>query len=111
MLRTNISKLCMRVCVSVLPKQLIDEHKIPIFPSFITLVDICDSRIDPAFVSLKTRQAMILTMARYGLIPIDLRGMGTVGAYTKATVAMPNIIVILEKLKNQFMKIKLTWSL
>ena len=75
---------------------MINRKLIPIFPSLITLVDISDSRINPAFVSLKTRQAMILTTARYGFIPIDLRGTGTVGAYTRATVAIPKIIVILQ---------------
>ncbi len=72
MLSIKISKLCITAHVSILPKQLIDEHKIPISPSFITLVDICDYRIDPTSASLMTWQAMILTMARYGLIPMDL---------------------------------------
>ena len=59
------------------------------------LVDICDSLIDPALVFLKTRQAMMLMMARDGLIASPFRGLGTAGAYTRAALTIPAIIEIL----------------
>ena len=66
-----------------------------IISSTIALVDICVSRIKPARVRLKTRQAMILTIARYGLIPIPFRIGGTDGVQTRTNVARPAINVIL----------------